>query len=167
MTDFPNAAASAEDAGTDDQRTEPAQPQLPAPDEPAVVREQFQARIDELTQERDQARRELDQALQNLELARCVQPRAVGAGLGSAAAWPIVARAQQPGMPVPPPIPYSAFCHSDQIRIQSENRQGTRPYHSGNAVSDCRTRGSSERRMFITACLRAPRRCPGTLGIRS
>ena len=81
MTDFQNAAASAEDctaAGTDDQRAEPAQPQLPAPDEPAAVPEQFQARIDELTQERDQARRELDQALQNLELARCVQPRAVG-----------------------------------------------------------------------------------------
>jgi hypothetical protein len=41
--------ASAEDSGTDDQRAEPAQPQLPAPDdEPAVVPEQFQARIDEL-----------------------------------------------------------------------------------------------------------------------
>ena len=45
--------------------------------------EQFQARIDELTQERDQARRELDQARQNLELARCVQPRAVGPDLPS------------------------------------------------------------------------------------
>ena len=45
MTDFPNAAAGAEDAGTDDQRAEPAQPQLPAPDEPAVVLEQFQARM--------------------------------------------------------------------------------------------------------------------------
>src|SRR6516165_9082985 len=59
-------------------RPRPARPQLPVPDEPAVVPEQFQARIDELTQERDQARRELDQALQNLELARSVQPRAVG-----------------------------------------------------------------------------------------
>ena len=81
MTDFPNVTANAEDctaAGTDDRQAEPAQPQLLAPDEPAVVPEQFQARIDELTQERDQARRELDQALQNLELARSVQPRAVG-----------------------------------------------------------------------------------------
>jgi hypothetical protein len=60
-------------AGTDDQRAEPALPQLPAPDEPAAVPERFQARIEELTQERDQARRELDQALQNLELARCVE----------------------------------------------------------------------------------------------
>ena len=81
MTDFSNVAASAEDctaAGTDDRQAEPAQPQLPVPDEPAAVLEQFQTRIDELTQERDQARRELDQALQNLELARSVQPRAVG-----------------------------------------------------------------------------------------
>ena len=70
MTDFPNVAASAEDcteAGTDDQRAEPAQPQLPVPHEPAAVLEQFQARIDELTQERDQARRALDQAFRNLE----------------------------------------------------------------------------------------------------
>src|SRR6516165_12818884 len=59
-------------------RPRPARPQLPVPDEPAAVLEQFQARIDELTQERDQTRRELDQALQNLELARSVQPRAVG-----------------------------------------------------------------------------------------
>ena len=80
MTDFPNVAASAEDctAAADDRQAEPAQPQLPVPDEPAAVLEQFQTRIDELTQERDQARRELDQALQNLELARSVQPRAVG-----------------------------------------------------------------------------------------
>ena len=80
MTDFPNVAASAEGctAAADAQQAEPAQPQLPVPDEPAAVLEQFQARIDELTQERDQARRELDQALQNLELARSVQPRAVG-----------------------------------------------------------------------------------------
>ena len=80
MTDFPNVAASAEDctAAADDRQAEPAQPPLPVPDEPAAVPEQFQARIDELTQERDQARRELDQALQNLELARSVQPRAVG-----------------------------------------------------------------------------------------
>ena len=85
MTDFPNVAASAEDctAAADDRQAEPAQPQLPVPDEPAAVLEQFQARIDELTQERDQARRELDQALQNLELARSVQPRAVGPGLPS------------------------------------------------------------------------------------
>ena len=85
MTDFPNAAASAEDctAAADDRRAEPAQPQLPVPDEPAAVLEQFQARIDELTQERDQARRELDQALENLKLARSVQPRAVGPDLPS------------------------------------------------------------------------------------
>jgi hypothetical protein len=60
----------------DDQQAEPAQP--PAPDEPAAVLEQFQARIEELTQERDQARRELDQARQELELAHHAQPRAVG-----------------------------------------------------------------------------------------
>ena len=86
MTDFPNVTANAEDctaAGTDDRQAEPAQPQLPVPDEPAAVLEQFQTRIDELTQERDQARRELDQALQNLELARSVQPRAVGPDLPS------------------------------------------------------------------------------------
>jgi hypothetical protein len=54
-------------AGANDQRAE----------EPAAA-EQFQARIEELTQERDQARRELDQARQELELAHRVQPRAVG-----------------------------------------------------------------------------------------
>jgi hypothetical protein len=37
----------------DDQQAEPAQPQPPAPDEPAAGAEQFQARIEELTQERD------------------------------------------------------------------------------------------------------------------
>jgi cellobiose-specific phosphotransferase system component IIA len=71
LIDFPNMAASA-----DDRRAEPAQPQSPVPEEPAA--EQFQARIEELTQERDQARRELDQARQELELAHRVQPRAVG-----------------------------------------------------------------------------------------
>ena len=73
LTDFQDLAVSA-----GGRRAEPAEPQLLAPDEPAAVLEQFQTRIEELTQERDQARRELDQALQNLELARCVQPRAVG-----------------------------------------------------------------------------------------
>jgi hypothetical protein len=48
-------------AGDDDQRAELAQ-QPPAPEEPAAVLEQFQARIEELTQERDQARRALNQA---------------------------------------------------------------------------------------------------------
>src|SRR4029077_16040565 len=74
MTDLtdPNVAAS-----TDDWQAEPAQSQSPAPEEPAAA-EQCQARIEELTQERDQARRELDQARQELELAHHVQPRAVG-----------------------------------------------------------------------------------------
>jgi predicted phage gp36 major capsid-like protein len=49
-----------------DQRAELAQ-QPPAPEEPAAVLEQFQARIEELTQERDQARRALDQARQELD----------------------------------------------------------------------------------------------------
>jgi hypothetical protein len=70
--DFGDQAA----AGADDQRAELAQP--PALDEPAAVTEQFQARIEELTQERDQARRELGQAHQELDLAYRVQPRAVG-----------------------------------------------------------------------------------------
>jgi ClpX C4-type zinc finger len=72
LTEFPNVAASA-----DDQRADPAQPQPLVPDEPAAA-EQFQARIEELTQERDQARQELSQARQQLELAHRVQPRAVG-----------------------------------------------------------------------------------------
>jgi hypothetical protein len=63
-------------AGADHQPAKLAQP--PALDEPAAVSEQFQARIEELTQERDQARRELGQARQELELAHRVQPRAVG-----------------------------------------------------------------------------------------
>jgi hypothetical protein len=54
MTDLEGHVA----AGADDPRAEPAQPQPPVPEEPAA--EQFQARIEELTQERDQARRELD-----------------------------------------------------------------------------------------------------------
>jgi hypothetical protein len=72
MTDLRDQAA----AGADDQRAELVQP--PAPDEPAAVIEQFQARIEELTQERDQARRELGQARQELELSHRAQPRAVG-----------------------------------------------------------------------------------------
>jgi hypothetical protein len=61
--DLGNQAA----AGANDQRAE----------EPAPA-EQFQARIEELTQERDRARQELGQARQELELAHRVQPRAVG-----------------------------------------------------------------------------------------
>jgi hypothetical protein len=60
-----------------DQRAELAQ-QPPAPEEPAAVLEQFQARIEELTQERDQAHRALNQARQELDLAHRVQLRAVG-----------------------------------------------------------------------------------------
>jgi hypothetical protein len=44
-------------ASADDRQAEPAQPQPPVLDEPAVA-EQFQARIEELTQERDRARQE-------------------------------------------------------------------------------------------------------------
>jgi hypothetical protein len=52
MTDLEGHVA----AGADDRRAEPAQPEPPVPEETAA--EQFQARIEELTQERDQARRE-------------------------------------------------------------------------------------------------------------
>jgi hypothetical protein len=69
--DLGNQAA----AGANDQRAELTQP--PVPEEPAAA-DQFQARIEELTQERDRARQELGQARQELELAHRVQPRAVG-----------------------------------------------------------------------------------------
>ena len=69
--DLGNQAA----AGANDQRAELTHP--PVPEEPAAA-EQFQARIEELTQERDRARQELGQARQELELAHRVQPRAVG-----------------------------------------------------------------------------------------
>jgi hypothetical protein len=79
LTDFQDGAVNAE----------PAEPQPPAPEESTAaeqvlpvpeesVAEQLQARIEELTQERDQARQELGQARQELELAHRAQPKAVG-----------------------------------------------------------------------------------------